>query len=201
MLNIKELLVGMPVRLRYVNRFSTCRVNKFETVAEHSYYVAFYALMISEWCVQNKISHDRKIILERALLHDLEEAATGDFPRGFKYSDDSLRKHMNEVALKGLKSVVIALWNDENVIKNIMDFWQNAKDDSIEGKILELADFFSVLSYVYEEIRSSNFTMREHVDSLQEYYQKFTTKEFDFLRSLIEQARTILFLEILDASI
>ena len=137
MLNIKELLIGKVVRLRYVNRFSTCRIMKSETVAEHSYFVILYALMICEWYNLNGTGVDTGNVLIRATVHDLEEAATGDVPRSFKYSDESLRQHLNEVALEGLRSVVNNLWDKKSLAGKIVECWQTAKDDSVEGKILE----------------------------------------------------------------
>ena len=41
-LDLKELLLGDPNRLRYVQRYSTSMVIHRENVAEHSYYVALY---------------------------------------------------------------------------------------------------------------------------------------------------------------
>lgn len=199
MLNIKELLIGMPVRLRYVDRFSTCRVMKKESVAEHSFYVAFYSLMIAWWCDNHTGQANLNVadLLTKALLHDIDEAATGDIPRFFKYSDDSLKNHLDEVAQKGVHMIAEKLWHNESAISEIMFDWKQAKNDTREGRILELADFLSVLSYVYEEIRSSNFVMREHLQAMAEYYEKFTTHDYDFLRPLIKEARTILFEEIL----
>lgn len=203
MLSIKELLIGMPVRLRYVDRFSTCRVMKKESVAEHSFYVAFYCLTIAKWCETSAIKRQPTInlgkLLTKALFHDIDEAATGDVPRFFKYSDPKLKEHLDEVALKGVEQIAAKLWGKDmlGVVEEIELCWKNAKDNTLEGKILEFADFLSVLSYAAEEIRSSNFTMREHLSAMVEYYEKFTTADFNFIRPLIMEARTILFEEIL----
>lgn len=202
MLSIKEMLIGMPVRLRYVDRFSTCRVMKKESVAEHSFYVAFYSLMIAWWCETKAAMRlgsavDLGLLFAKTLLHDIDEAATGDVPRFFKYSDATLKNHLDEVAQKGVYQIAKKLWDEASTIDRIESHWKNAKDDTTEGKILEFADFLSVLSYAAEEIRSSNFTMREHLTSMVEYYEKFTTEDFNFIRPLVEEARTILFEEIL----
>jgi len=198
-LNMKEMLVGMATRLRYVDRFSTCRVIKKESVAEHSFYVAFYSLMIAWWCEaqHNLAPLNLTELITKALLHDIDEAATGDIPRFFKYSDASLKEHLDAVAAQGVAIIAKKLWTDPGTIVEFGFNWREAKCETPEGRILEFADFLSVLSYAAEEIRSSNFTMREHLQSMIEYYQKFTTKDFDFIRPLIEEARKILFEEIL----
>lgn len=199
MLSLKEMLIGMPVRLRYVDRFSTCRVLKKESVAEHSFYVAFYCLMIAWWCDNYTEKADLNVaeLLTKALLHDLDEAATGDVPRFFKYSDPILKQHLDEVAQKGVQLIAKMLWDNATAISDIEFCWKQAKNDTPEGRILEFADFLSVLSYIWEEMRSSNLIMPEHLHGMREYYDKFTTKDFDFLRPLVEDARAILFEEIM----
>ena len=199
MLNLKEMLIGMPTRLRYVDRFSTCRVIKKESVAEHCFFVALYSLFITWWCsdLEVPVEINEYKILSRALLHDLDEAATGDVPRFFKYSDPALKQHLDEVAQKGVETIAQKLWSDQSTIVAISDVWKTAKDNSREGRILAFADFLSVLSYSWEEVRQSNIIMKEHLTDIVEYYQKFTTNAFDFLRPLIEDARAVLFEEIL----
>ena len=200
MLNLKEMLIGMPTRLRYVDRFSTCRVIKKESVAEHCFFVALYSLFIAEWCDnQGTLSAPVNIsgILANALLHDIDEAATGDVPRFFKYSDPALKTHLDEVAAKGVRQIAKKLWDEGDAISWIMCCWKNAKSNTPEGRILEFADFLSVLSYSWEEVRQSNVIMKEHLTDMAAYYQRFTTEDFDFLRPLINDARTILFEEIL----
>lgn len=199
MLNLRELLIGMPVRLRYVNRFSTCRVLKSESVAEHCFFVGFYALMIAEWCrfEASSLSLNLGEILTRALVHDLDEAATGDVPRFFKYSDPELKVHLDVVAERGVDSITSKLWESDGVRRGILFNWKQAKNDTPEGRIIEFADFLSVLSYIYEEVRSSNSIMKEHIYGMVGYYKNFEGHEFNFIRPLIEDARKILFDEIL----
>lgn len=203
MLDLRELLIGYSVRLRYVNRFSTCRVMNPETVAEHSFFVAYYALMLVQWCeatISSKcisLDIDRGKLLTRALVHDIDEAITGDVPRTFKYSDEKLRQMLNTVASQGVEKLANKLWPSNPISLSMSENWKNAKDNTPEGRIIEFADFLSVLSYLYEEIRASNFIMREHVSSMQEYYDKFKHSDYDFLRPLVEDARAILFEEIL----
>jgi len=194
------MLIGMPTRLRYVNRFSTCRVIKQESVAEHCFFVALYSLIISKWVAdncKNLAPLNVQEILARALLHDLDEAATGDVPRFFKYSDPALKTHLDEVAAEGVYQIAKKLWDNAGAIGWIVFSWRAAKNDTPEGRILEFADFLSVLSYSWEEVRQSNIIMKEHLTDMVGYYQRFTTKDFNFLRPLVEEARTVLFEEIL----
>lgn len=51
-----------------------------ENVAEHSFWVAFYAMSLLDLDDVDSVSHLRTVVLERALSHDLEEAVSGDCP-------------------------------------------------------------------------------------------------------------------------
>lgn len=191
-LDLFQLLVGEPVRLRYVKRFSTCRVLHPESVAEHSYYVAFYAMLIADWAIGEGLRDvDMERLLRRSLLHDTEEARTGDMPRFFKHHDERLRREIERSAVAAFREVVRESV-DEKEAAILEQHWQNAKDDTVEGRILAFADFLSVLAYVVEEMRNSNRTMRAHLISMRDYFTSFQKKEFAFLAPLVEQAGNIL---------
>lgn len=61
--------------LRWVRRFNFHRCNHYQSVAEHSYFVALLA-----WSVCMFTGEDQATILRHALLHDATEAITGDVP-------------------------------------------------------------------------------------------------------------------------
>jgi len=192
-LNLKELLLGDPVRIRYVVRFSTCHVIHKESVAEHSYYVALYAMFIADW-VRNatdyRILTDVDTLLRRALLHDLEEAITGDVSRSFKYSDNELLQGLKRGAQIAIDRVLGRLDTGCGIFyRNI---WRDCKDRSYEGSIIEFADFLSVLSYMIQERTNSNNSMQQHWETLNEYFINFDHERFSFLRPLIEDANTIM---------
>ncbi len=194
---INDLLTGELIRLRYVKRFSTCRVQYPETVAEHSYFTALYCMVIADWVVERggrKV--DRGDLLRRALIHDMEEVRTGDLIRPFKHSSpeftEQIAKASRHCFLEMLEEIFDASYVTEMVL-----LWETSKDDSIEGRILAFADFLSVLGYVLEEIRGSNRTMREHVLMLRDYCAKFDTEPFEFIRPLVLEAKKLVHGEVL----
>jgi 5'-deoxynucleotidase YfbR-like HD superfamily hydrolase len=202
-LNVREMLVGHPVRLRYVYRFSTSRVQHPETVAEHSYYVCLYCLLIGRWCNEQFGKHkkiDMGLLLSRAVVHDMEESVSGDFPRPFKHSNSELKDMLEEASEHAINTVVEGLLgptpNPLPYASAHYDFhyyWKNSKDSSEEGLILEFADFLSVLSFMYEELgQGGNRSIANHVRDMEAYFLKFERKEFDFLLPLVEQAREVL---------
>ncbi len=65
----------------YVNRWNILRRIRNQSVAEHGYYVAIYAPQVArlvEW------EGDYATLIEAALIHDLFEGRSGDFPSPFK---------------------------------------------------------------------------------------------------------------------
>lgn len=187
-LNITEMLCGDPVRLRYVNRYSTCRVNHQETVAEHSYFVGLYASLIGLWCEHNNIKLAWSSLMLRTMVHDMEEACSGDWPRHFKHSDDDLAANLDRVAKIAITRMSKRLTEMEDPGTVIIHLWTVAKDDTPEGRIVAFADFLSVLSYVSQEHMSGNVFAMEHVQHLDDYFEGFKNAGFDFIRPLVNQA-------------
>lgn len=199
-LNIREMIDGGPARLRYVFRYSTSRVEHQESVAEHSWFVAFYCMMVAEWVnndpsanVEGGISLVR--LLKRAILHDLEEARSGDFPRNFKHSTPELKAMLEVAAEHAFIQLMEPVWNTKvdgppgNVVVRMLHHWTDSKDDTYEGRILEFADFLAVLGFMMQEgAHDGNRVIKQHVAEMHKYMAKFERPEFDFLRPLVQQA-------------
>lgn len=152
MLNIKEMLAGSIRRLSHVNRYSSVPVQRRESVADHTCHVCLYALLIGKSIqADSGISVDFGQLLTTGLVHDLDEALTGDFLRTVKYETPGLRDALNGASVR----VIQKMEKDLNV-SGLLGDWEDAKDDTIEGQILALADLLSVASYIIEETYSGN---------------------------------------------
>lgn len=198
-LNLKNILNGTPVRLRYVFRYSTSRVQHPESVAEHSYYVALYSMCICDW-VFGQVTQEwfdaniqPSLLMRRALVHDLEEARSGDFPRPFKHSDPKLREILEHAAEEAMKDVAEEISDNQVYQGWILKLWKKAKHTDYEGRILEFADFLSVLSFMLQEKDSGgNRSIGTHVKDMDKYFEKFLTPEYDFIRPIVTQAAEIM---------
>jgi 5'-deoxynucleotidase YfbR-like HD superfamily hydrolase len=194
-LNMRELLNGDIVRLRYVYRYSTSRVSHPETVAEHMYFVALYSLMISKWVQTNTTLRPLiNEVLSKAILHDMEEARSGDFPRPFKHSSKRLRTMLDAASREAIEQIIGKLMpvsgKEEHVDNNrlFVEDWANAKNDSLEGRIVEFADFLSVLSFMIEEgCANGRKSIARHVSDMRSYCDNFDEQEYDFIRPLVNQ--------------
>lgn len=167
----------MERNLRFINRFSTHHTNRPETVAEHSFYVVYYSWKIAKDFEKEGTKINFRKLFEKALLHDMEEAYTGDIIRHAK--TDEIKRGLRAVSKKVLP-------------KEIYDIWVDSKDDSIEGQIVSFVDLYEVLIYVLEEIKGGNrhiinvFDTRAKIlNSPHRIFKKYLdkiTKEFNQLK-------------------
>lgn len=202
-LNLRALMTGHVSRLRYVPRFSICRVQHRESVAEHSYYVILYAWAICRWLRHNQEPDENGVlnmkdmfkaeneVLERAILHDVEECRTGDCPRPFKHSTPALKKMMDDAASIAFSQVVEEWTTSDSFQQVCQGIWQNAKQ-GVVGRVVEFSDFLSCLSYFMQERRDGNATIEEQADNMMGYCEMFTAPEYAFLQPLVQQAKGLL---------
>lgn len=195
-LSVREMVNGEPTRLRNTFRYSTSRVHHPESVAEHSYYVALYCLLVGRWVNENSVYSDTPAVhmgtlMERALLHDLEEARSGDFPRDFKHSSPVLHAMLENAGRAAFLQVTKPLVGSDTAIY-MCEIWKDSKDDTKEGMILEFCDFLSVLSFMMQEKESGNSLVEKHVANMDNYFETFNQPRFDFIRPLIKQASDLM---------
>lgn len=191
-LDVREMLGGDIARLRYIKRFSTCRTIGSETVAEHTAFVVIYCMLIMRWvrATTTGIKIDGEKLLSRASIHDSEEARTGDFPRSFKHATPALREAVEEAARQEAVAVFETVVSSRESAELFL-LWRDAKDDSVEGRILEFADFLSALAFVVEEKKMGNFCLSHHTGTFSRYLAKFEGSQYAFLKPLVEQARKL----------
>ena len=159
MINLHELLAGDTRQMSSVIRYSSIPHGRGENVAEHSYYVIFYCLLIAKDLEKDGYKIDYYKLLVSATIHDLDEAITGDIIRPVKYSSKELRDQLEHVADVYCRHTLCKL--DDGGAEELYNFWELAKDpSSIEGQILQICDMLSVIAYCIERIKSGNEYMK-----------------------------------------
>jgi putative hydrolase of HD superfamily len=137
-------------KLKNLVRFNLKPRVKDETVAEHSYFVAFFTSFIcNELKLSDKIKNQA---LEYALVHDFSEIEISDIPHSFKCVEgvkDFIDKHEQSVIDRILP-------NYSKLFKDI----RNGGNELIKS-IVELADILSVIQYIYSEKDLGNTTLDE----------------------------------------
>lgn len=188
-LNVRELLLGQSNQIRYVERYNNVRTLKRETLPEHLFFTAFYALVLGKYIRDCGVEIDMGCLLQRALLHDVEEQFTGDVIRPVKslaisqelksYSKDKIFTMFHRMGLIVHTSHALTY------------AWENAKSNDNEGVIIRIADFMCVLSYVHQEFKSGNVLILDSVSGLIKYVDslrpKFMTKDTEIFNPVIHE--------------
>ncbi len=160
-----------------VERYQNLFKHRKASVAEHQWFVALLSLF-SYYYLDQEI--DLKDLLIRALFHDDIELYTGDILSETKNAYSETREEVERVELKyyqNMYSKFIPEDINEYIMKNILA----PKDDSIEGKILSMADVLDTIYESKEEILLGNemnfrVIMAKSVEKLEAFRQ-----EFDFV--------------------
>lgn len=113
-------------------------VRDVESVAAHSFGVAFIAMLLADRAVSRGFPVSPEKVLRMALLHDLTEARTGDLPATIKkyFGSDALKTADERAAaemLSGLSAEYLDIWRDYE------------QRDSLEARIVKAADKLDLL--------------------------------------------------------
>lgn len=178
MLNIRNLLTGDVTKLRAVTRFGNSHRLAEESVAEHSYYVTLYAILLGIW-YEETFGEDldwRRLTLASS-THDIEEARTTDIPRDVKHASGTSAKHYRDVAETAAMSIMKNLTGDmtfsrEGPAMYLYTVWETSKM-GMEGSIIQFADILSTVSTIYREWRLGNTLILESCDDIPSNWKMF----------------------------
>jgi 5'-deoxynucleotidase len=139
-------------RLSYVNRYSSIPTLIKENTAEHSFYVAIYAMLIHRKLTKNHgnvfIGEIEAYIMLHALTHDIEDAVGAEVVRPFKYSSTEFTAAVHKAEKLMVKKL------DKNLL-SLCDHVEIDKDWYIES-VVKAADFMSLYQYMWRERNMGN---------------------------------------------
>ncbi|MFH1584950.1 MAG: YfbR-like 5'-deoxynucleotidase [Patescibacteria group bacterium] len=153
--------------LAHITRFNATPQHFPESVAEHSFYTAYFTGLLCDLLREAGEEADKEKALSMALLHDMEEMFSGDILTPFKhYSSevtDAIRK-VNKEAIpqvfeglpQKLKESYIALWTEEG------------QGETREAEIVKVADRLSLLAKCAEEVKVGNAFFEKVYESQRE---------------------------------
>jgi 5'-deoxynucleotidase YfbR-like HD superfamily hydrolase len=140
-----------------VRRWSQIHCTREESSLEHTAAVALIALKIG---TSITIEVNTAELLTKALLHDMEETITGDIMTPVKYANPeitaAIKKYEKECAAE--VSTIFGSWS--------YYYWENSKDDSIEGQIIKIADKASVVYKYRQEIALGNTSFLQYEENI-----------------------------------
>lgn len=175
-MNIPKLFYTVTRRLSNIERFNnTPRINR-ESVAEHSYFVAFYCMILSRF-VKNI---DREKVFKLALVHDIEETISGDLPHDIKLKYPEFNDTLEKMNMSIVKEIF-----DNN--EEFVEVWSESRTTKTkESQLLKLADLLSVLLYARDEFLTGNKFMGQiytlQIERIVSFISEFP--EFEFIKNL-----------------
>lgn len=122
--------------LRHIRRFNFHNCNKYQNVAEHSFFVGILAYYIMLGWRPEKAA----LAMAVALHHDIAEAVTGDIPYLVRQ-----RLEMKEIDQEAMEELDVSRFAADTDIVEVIDF----------------ADAFELKLYLEEERRSGNNSLYE----------------------------------------
>lgn len=145
-------------RLSCIIRYNNTPKLSPESVAEHSYYVAFLVMLIGDYLVDKGVRLNKERLMKAAMLHDIEEIISGDVIKILKVGDFKIAlDKLNRRSMQHLCEVLGGRRADD-----YLQIWEETKaKESIEAKIVDMADMMSVLIYCVKEVHCGNRYFKE----------------------------------------
>ena len=134
-------------KLATTNRYSDTRLINPESVLEHTGYVALTSMFIAMKLIDAGESINIGELLQKCLLHDIEEAKMGDIITPTKHSSIKLKLMLNSYAEECAEDVLASVYG----YPETLNIWKQSKYGK-EGYIVEIADALSVVYIMEREI-------------------------------------------------
>lgn len=137
----------------HIKRYHTTPMFTQESVAEHSHFVAMITRIICHELERAAQPVDTLRAVDLAMIHDYEEAISGDIISTFKHSDPELTGLLERLAGKAIDEVFEDL--PPALGSYYIDLWRT-HNASIEGEIVAVADKLAGLAFTQEQLRMGN---------------------------------------------
>jgi len=181
-----------------ITRFSQSILAKPENVLEHTGFVAIMSLAIAKEIERQrgKGSVDIGLLLEKCLVHDMDEVSTGDISRPTKYSSKEMLELMESLSARA----IVDISNQCQV--TFYDNWYDAKKEKT-GSIVELSDALSVVYKAHDEVvmrgnKTINFGKPERLMQIVNERFELIEKSYDVSLSSQRQESVIMLDQILE---
>ena len=162
----------MDRSLAHVVRFNGKPQQFPESVAEHSFYVAYFTTILLHLLKEAGESVDEAKTLKIALIHDMEETFSGDILTPFKHYNDEILEAVRKVNKEMIPMVFENL--PEELASDFIKLWtEDTEQSSKEAQVVKLADKLSLISKCYEETKAGN-----------DYFKPIYERELEKLKNL-----------------
>jgi len=142
----------------HIKRYHTTPMFAQESVAEHSHFVAMITRIICYALQEAGQSVDVLRAVDLAMIHDYEEAISGDIISTFKHSEPELTDVLERLTDRAIDQVFENL--PEDLAGYYTGLWRGHNAGSVEGEIVSVADKLAGLAFSHEQLRMGNQFMR-----------------------------------------
>jgi 5'-deoxynucleotidase YfbR-like HD superfamily hydrolase len=170
-----------------VGRFSVYKCHFREDVAQHSYYTAVYAMILADLERGKGTKVDVEKLMRMALLHDAEEARTGDIHHPFKHQDAPFAEALDNRALEWFENLMGGL--PENLAHDYIRLRRASRETSNEASILKASDKIEALLWAYEEYLLGNVHVRRAL-IVEDILSKLDLIQLATVKTLVSEIRT-----------
>lgn len=141
--------------LAHVVRFNAKPQQFSESVAEHTFFTTYFVSVLLFFLRKAGEEVNEAKALKLALVHDMEEAFSGDILTPFKYYDAETLEAIKRVSRKTIHFVF------ENLPPELSDefvsLWvEESEQKTKEAQTAKVADKLSLISKCYEEMKVGN---------------------------------------------
>lgn len=143
-----ELFSSPLLKTDNVTRFSGISQNRRESLSDHITDVCSLSYLIGRKLLVLDQDIDLGKLLERCVVHDMDEVLVGDIPRLTKYATKTCHDELNKIADMAASGISKEIDGTDFTY----NLWKSAKDDSAEGFILKVVDILSVVNKTVHEI-------------------------------------------------
>lgn len=145
LVDLNDGLLGQQLKtdlgITYVPRWSIVPNGRTQSVAEHSWRTARIAIAIAGYLRTRGYQVDVLQIAHKALLHDVEEAVTGDMPRPTKPAESKVYASVEDwivnLADKWEALIYIQVWGVGHKRNPVIEYMEDAVDEILESGMLK----------------------------------------------------------------
>ena len=157
--DVLDFLLGIR-SLMTVGRFSVYKCHFREDVAQHSYFTTLYAMILADLERRKGVAVNVERLMRMAVLHDAEEARTGDIHHPFKHQDASFTEALDTRAFEWFRGLLGGL--PPELADEYVQLRRAERDaSSNEASILKASDKIEALLWAYEEYLLGNVHVRK----------------------------------------
>lgn len=160
MTRLFKILYENPMRnLNNVTRYSGVFCMKPENDGYHTIDMMSMCMKIAD-LIEIELNDDKVIdrrdLIYRCYLHDMDESLMGDIQRNIKYYNNEIYESITKV----VESIMKSSFNG-----SIVDDIQSSKDpDSLNGLIVKMCDTLQSSMKIYEECKLGNFHFKRLIE-------------------------------------